>query len=78
MKEKIINLIAYQADIKPQEISLSDTLDQLGMDSLDNIELIMKLEETFGIEISDEEADKIKTVSDVVKYVENKTAISTH
>ncbi|WP_309135820.1 acyl carrier protein [Helicobacter pylori] len=47
----------------------------LGVDSLDIVELIMALEERFGIEISDEQAEKIVNVGDVVKYIEDNTLI---
>lgn len=45
-------------------------MDDLGADSLDIVELIMELEEEFGIEIPDEDAEKIRTVADAVKYIE--------
>ena len=44
-------------------------MDDLGADSLDIVELIMNIEEEFGLEISDQEAENIKTVQDVVKYI---------
>jgi acyl carrier protein len=44
-------------------------IDDLGADSLDIVELVMKMEEEFAIEIPDEEAEKIKTVNDVVEYI---------
>jgi acyl carrier protein len=44
-------------------------IEDLGADSLDIVELVMKMEEEFGIEIPDEEAEKIKTVNDVVEYI---------
>ena len=44
-------------------------IDDLGADSLDIVELVMKMEEEFGIEIPDEEAEKIKTVNDVIQYI---------
>lgn len=46
--------------------------DDLGADSLDTVELVMVLEDKFGIEISDEDTEKILAVSDVVKYIESK------
>ncbi|MCB1171724.1 MAG: acyl carrier protein [Leptospiraceae bacterium] len=45
-------------------------IDDLGADSLDTVELVMALEEEFGVEISDEDAEKIQTVGDVIKYIE--------
>ncbi|MDI6787569.1 MAG: acyl carrier protein, partial [Planctomycetota bacterium] len=46
----------------------------LGADSLDTVELIMEMEETFGLSIPDEDAEKIQTVTDAVKYIENALA----
>jgi acyl carrier protein len=47
-------------------------IDDLGADSLDTVELIMKMEEEFDLDIPDEEAENLKTVNDVVKYIEDK------
>jgi|TARA_B100001964_G_scaffold121367_1_gene134747 acyl carrier protein len=47
-------------------------IDDLGADSLDTVELVMAFEEEFGSEISDSEAEKILTVGDAIKYIENK------
>jgi len=47
-------------------------IDDLGADSLDTVELIMKMEEEFDLDIPDEEAENLKTVNDVVKYIEEK------
>ena len=55
------------------EGSISDSssfIDDLGADSLDTVELVMALEETFGQEIPDEEAEKLQSVGDVIKYIE--------
>ena len=49
-------------------------IDDLGADSLDTVELVMAFEEEFGSEISDSEAEKILTVGDAIKFIENKTA----
>ncbi|MDQ5891071.1 MAG: acyl carrier protein [Candidatus Dependentiae bacterium] len=50
-------------------VTLNDSFDALGADSLDLVELIMSFEEEFGIEIKDEHSDKIKTVGNVVDYI---------
>ena len=58
-----------------EESSISDTssfIDDLGADSLDTVELVMAFEEEFGSEISDSDAEKILTVGDAVKFIENK------
>jgi acyl carrier protein len=52
--------------VKPE----SNFVDDLGADSLDTVELIMSFEEEFGVEIPDTEAEKIKTVQDVINYIE--------
>ncbi|ERM92437.1 MAG: Acyl carrier protein [Caldanaerobacter subterraneus] len=70
--EKVRNIIAEQLGIDPEEITMeSSFIDDLGADSLDIVELIMALEEEFDIEIPDEDAEKIKTVGDVVEYLSN-------
>jgi len=72
--EEIKDVVSEQLDVKPEEIEpQSSFIDDLGADSLDTVELVMALEERFGIEISDEDAEKMQTVSDVVKYIETKT-----
>lgn len=49
-------------------------IDDLGADSLDTVELVMAFEEEFSVEVPDEDAEKLQTVGDVVKYIEEKTA----
>ena len=69
--EKVKKIIADKLDIEEDKIKPeSSFLDDLGADSLDIVELIMELEEEFGIEIPDEDAEKIRTVADAVKYIE--------
>ena len=72
--EKIQKIISEQLGIDSDEIKLeSSFVDDLGADSLDIVELIMALETEFDIEIPDEEAEKVKTVGDVVEYIKAHT-----
>ena len=69
--EKLKKIIAEVLNVDPDEITMETTFqDDLGADSLDIVELIMAFEEEFGIEIPDEAAEKIKTVQDVVSYID--------
>lgn len=69
--EKVKKIIAEQLGVDEGEISdESHFIDDLGADSLDTVELVMALEEEFGIEIPDEDAEKIQTVGDVKKYID--------
>jgi acyl carrier protein len=75
VEEKVKSIIAEQLGVKPEEVTpQASFIDDLGADSLDTVELVMAFEEEFGIEISDEDAEKITTVGDAVKYIEEKTA----
>lgn len=75
VQEKIKSIIAEQLGVKAEEvIPEASFIDDLGADSLDTVELVMALEEEFSIEISDEDAEKITTVGDAIKYIEEKTA----
>ncbi len=68
--EKVKGIVVEQLGVKPEDLSLQSSLiEDLGADSLDIVELIMALEEEFDIEISDEDAEKISTVGDVVEYI---------
>ncbi len=73
--EKVKSIIAEQLGVKAEEVTPEASfIDDLGADSLDTVELVMAFEEEFGIEIPDEDAEKITTVGDAVKYIEEKTA----
>jgi len=72
-RTKVIELIVEQLDADVKNISNDDSfMDDLGADSLDTVELIMAFEEEFDIEIPDEDAEKIRTVGDVIGYLEDK------
>ena len=70
--DKLKKTIAEQLGVDESEITPeSHFIDDLGADSLDTVELVMQLEEEYGIEIPDEDAEKLQTVGDVVKYIED-------
>ncbi|MFP4473010.1 MAG: acyl carrier protein [Candidatus Omnitrophota bacterium] len=73
--EKIRSIIAEQLGVKVEEAKpAASFIDDLGADSLDTVELIMALEEEFNIEIPDEDAEKMTTVGDAIKYIEEKSS----
>jgi len=75
VEEKIKGIIAEQLGVKAEEVTpQASFIDDLGADSLDTVELIMALEEEFGVEIPDEDAEKMTTVGDAIKYIEEKSA----
>lgn len=68
--QKVRSIIAQQLGAEESDITEeAHFIEDLGADSLDTVELVMALEEEFGIEISDEDAEKIQTVGDVIKYI---------
>jgi acyl carrier protein len=70
--EKVKEIIVERLSIDEKDVTKeSSFIDDLGADSLDTVELVMALEEEFGLEIPDEEAEKIVTVGDAVKYIES-------
>ena len=69
--EKVRDIVVEQLGVEADEVTEESTfIDDLGADSLDIVELIMAFEEAFNVEIPDEEAEKIKSVKDVVEYIE--------
>ena len=70
IQNKVFSIITEQLGIK--EVKLEGMLKSLGADSLDEVEIVMALEEEFGIEIPDEDIMKFRTVEDVVKYINEK------
>jgi acyl carrier protein len=70
LTERIIKLIAEQFNVEEDTISLETSFkDDLNADSLDLVELIMALEDEFGLEVEDEEVENIKTVGDAKEYI---------
>ena len=73
MQEKVISLVSEATKVEAGKISgTTSFIDDLNLDSLDIVELMMKMEDEFGVEIPEEEAENLKTVGDVCKYVESK------
>lgn len=74
LENKVREMIAKQLDLDIKEVSPEASfLEDLGADSLDVVELIMQMEEEFGIQIPDEDAEKIKTVQDAIDYIKKKS-----
>ena len=70
VEQRVREIVAEQLERDVKEVTnTASFIDDLGADSLDVVELVMKMEEEFGIEIPDEEAEKIKTVNDVIQYI---------
>lgn len=70
--EKLQEIIAVQLEMDADDIAYdSNILDDLGADSLDVVDLIMSIEDEFGIEVPDEALENIRTVEDMVKFIED-------
>ena len=75
VNDRVRAIIAEQLGVKLEEVTdAASFVEDLGADSLDTVELVMALEEEFGIEIPDEDAEKMVTVGDAIKYIEQKSA----
>ena len=71
IEDQIRKIVVGQLGVKPDQITPeAKFIEDLGADSLDTVELVMALEETFGSEIPDEDAEKLTTVGDVIRYIE--------
>jgi acyl carrier protein len=76
MQKKVVDIIANQLGVDKELVSPeANVVDDLGADSLDVVELVMALEEAFDLEIPDEEAEKIRTVKDIMEYLANSLSI---
>jgi len=72
IKQKVREIVADRLGVDPEEVTPEASfVEDLGADSLDTVELVMALEEEFGIEIPDEDAEKIQTVGDAIDYIKN-------
>ena len=71
-EQRVKEIITEQLGVSADQVTADASfIDDLGADSLDQVELVMALEEEFGNEIPDEEAEKLTTVGDVIKYIED-------
>jgi acyl carrier protein len=70
--QRVKDIIVEQLGVKPDQVTPEAKLiEDLGADSLDAVELVMALEEEFGIEVPDEQAEKLQSVGDIIKYIED-------
>lgn len=75
IEQEVIDIVVEQLGVDKADVDESKSfVEDLNADSLDLTELIMTFEEKFGFEISEQDAEKLKTVGDVVKYIKTKTA----
>jgi len=73
LEEKVIDIIVEQLGVSREQCVLEASfIDDLGADSLDIVELIMEMEENFGIQIADEELEQIRTIKDVIDFLRSK------
>ena len=69
--QRVKDIVVEQLGVKPEQVTpQAKFIEDLGADSLDTVELVMALEEEFGIEVPDEQAEKLQSVGDVIKYIE--------
>lgn len=75
VQEDVKKIVIEKLGVKPEEVTNEARfIDDLGADSLDTVELIMALEEQFGVEVPDEEAEKLTTVGKAIEYIEKKVS----
>ena len=75
IQEKVTEIIVEQLGVSADQVKLeSKMIEDLGADSLDAVELVMAVEEEFGIEVADEDAEKLASVGDITAHVEKATA----
>ena len=73
IEEKVKDIIVEQLGVNPEQVTpTASFIEDLGADSLDIVELVMAFEEEFSVEVPDEDAEKLQTVGDVMKYIEEK------
>ena len=75
IEERVKDIIVEQLGVNPEQVTpTASFIEDLGADSLDTVELVMAFEEEFSVEVPDEDAEKLQTVGDVIKYIEDKTS----
>ena len=73
VEQKVTDIIVEQLGVNPEQVTpKASFIEDLGADSLDIVELVMAFEEEFGVEVPDEEAEKLQTVQDVIDYIKDK------
>jgi acyl carrier protein len=76
-EERVKEIIAKELEVEPKELTPDKKfIEDLGADSLDIVELVMALEEEFGLDIPDEDADKLRTVGDAMEYLKSHATAS--
>ncbi len=69
--DKVKEILCEQLDVEPEKVTMDSLIaDELGADSLDVVDLVMSLEDEFGLEVPDEQAEHIRTVGDLVRFIE--------
>ncbi len=72
-EDRVREIIVEQLGVTPEQVKPEASfIEDLNADSLDTVELVMAFEEEFGVEVPDEDAEKLQTVGDVIRYIEDK------
>lgn len=74
IQDKVKKIVAEQLEVDIDSLKVETTFEEIDADSLDIVELVMALEEEFDLEISDQEIEKIKSVGDIISYIESKVS----
>ena len=72
VEEKVKSIVSEQLEVAVDSLTIETTFEEIDADSLDIVELVMALEEEFDLEISDQEIEEIKTIGDIVSFIESK------